>query len=361
MIEALLLDLLMIVFTLLALGLSRAGKSSRTERILILACAVASAYMNVSAADTASPRSVVAYAVAPVALAVVVDRVVAVIRRHVLAAEEASAWTAMGRALLAASRVAGVTALYSLRFVLAPPSTATGLRRMVLDAAPLPGLDAPEEPRAIDPPPTKKAALLALYRVHPEYGVRASAARVAAELAPQAGLQPGTARAYRVRRARGEGVMTVIILAAIALVLVARPDRALTVFSGDRIRRMRWRIRLRLHPGPGFASPAELVFRWGRLAALHHGRRARPGLKLHHRLRSRTTGYAVRLGRGQWFRRAYARLEDQVLILRRAEDRQERACVADRILDHPGPVLATSTRADLYESTAGARALRGPV
>ena len=195
-IEALLLDLLMIVFTLLALGLSRAGKSSRTERILILACAVASAYMNVSDADTASPRSVVAYAVAPVALAVVVDRVVAVIRRHVLAAEEASAWTAMGRALLAASRVAGVTALYSLRFVLAPPSTATGLRRMVLDAAPLPGLDAPEEPRAIDPPPTKKAALLALYRVHPEYGVKASAARVAGELAAQAGLQPGTARAY---------------------------------------------------------------------------------------------------------------------------------------------------------------------
>ena len=36
-IEALLLDLLMIVFTLLALGLSRAGKSARAERALILA------------------------------------------------------------------------------------------------------------------------------------------------------------------------------------------------------------------------------------------------------------------------------------------------------------------------------------
>ena len=62
------------------------GRASpaRTERALILACAIASAYMNVSDADTASPRSVVAYAVAPVALAVVVDRVVAVIRRHVL-------------------------------------------------------------------------------------------------------------------------------------------------------------------------------------------------------------------------------------------------------------------------------------
>jgi Protein of unknown function (DUF2637) len=196
-IEALLLDVLMIVFTLLALGLSRAGKSSRTERALILACAAASAYMNVSAADTASPRSVVAYAVAPIALAVVVDRVVAVIRRHVLGDDEASAWTAVGCAVVAAVRLSGAVALYSLRFVLAPPSTAAGLRRMVLAAAPLPEVAgvAPEVP-AIEPPPTKKAALLALYRAHPDYGNRASAAKVAAELAPQAGLQPGTARAY---------------------------------------------------------------------------------------------------------------------------------------------------------------------
>ena len=64
-IEALLLDLLMIMFTLLALGLSRAGQSARTERFLILACAAASAYMNVAAADVASPRSVAAYAIAP--------------------------------------------------------------------------------------------------------------------------------------------------------------------------------------------------------------------------------------------------------------------------------------------------------
>src|SRR6516165_4076784 len=141
-IEALLLDLLMIVFTLLALGLSRAGKSSRTERALILACALASAYMNVSAADTASPRSVVAYAVAPVALAVVVDRVVAVIRRHVLGDDEASAWTALGRAVMAAVRLAGLVLLYSLRFALATSETAGGLRRMVLEAAPLPGLPA---------------------------------------------------------------------------------------------------------------------------------------------------------------------------------------------------------------------------
>jgi hypothetical protein len=238
-IEALLLDVLMIVFTLLALGLSRAGKSSRTERALILVCAAASAYMNMSAADTASPRSVVAYAVAPIALAVVVDRVVAVIRRHVLGDDEDSAWTALGRALLIAGRLAGLAALYGLRFVLAPRPTATGLRRMVLDAAPLPtaaeiqapiagsgrcqvrvGLDrygelvpclnaipcadhpdgkgpVPLAPfPAVKPPPTKKAALLALYRVHPDYGNRAAAAKVAAELAPQVELSPGTARSY---------------------------------------------------------------------------------------------------------------------------------------------------------------------
>jgi hypothetical protein len=161
-IEALLLDLLMIVFTLLALGLSRAGQSARAERVLSLLCAAASSYMNVSAADVASPRSVAAHAVAPVALAVMVDRVVAVIRRHILAA----------------------------------PETARGLRRMVLDATPLPALPEAPAPGTIEPSCTKKAVLLALYRAHPDYGDRGTASRVAAQLAPQAGLQPGTARSY---------------------------------------------------------------------------------------------------------------------------------------------------------------------
>ena len=186
----------MIVFTLLALGLSWAGKSSRTERALILACAAASAYMNVSAADTASPRSVVAYAVAPVALAVVVDRVVAVIRRHVLGQDEGSAWTVAGRASVAAARLAGLTLLYLLRFALAAPSTARGLRQVVLDAAPLPGVITAQVLAGDQGPEPERPGtrLLAAYRAHPEYGVRSAAARIATELAPQAGLEPGTAR-----------------------------------------------------------------------------------------------------------------------------------------------------------------------
>jgi hypothetical protein len=175
-IEALLLDLLMIVFTLLALGLARAGQSARAERALILACAAASAYMNVSAADVASPRSVAAYAVAPVALAVVVDRVVAVIRRHVLADRGPSAWLSLGRAAAAAVKIAGLVGLYCLRFALAAPQTARGLRRIVLDAAPLPPLPEPPATEAIEPCRTKKAVLLALYRAHPDYGIAAEPA-----------------------------------------------------------------------------------------------------------------------------------------------------------------------------------------
>ena len=194
-VEALLLDLLMIVFTLLALGLSRAGQPARAERALILLCAAASAYMNVSAADVASPRSVAAYAVAPVALAVAVDRVAAVIRRHVLA-EEPSAWTTVGRAAAAAAKITGIALLYCLRFALAAPQTARGLRRMVLAATPLPALPEAPAPETVEPPCTKKAVLLALYRAHPDYGDRSRASRVATELAAQAGLQPGTARSY---------------------------------------------------------------------------------------------------------------------------------------------------------------------
>jgi hypothetical protein len=149
--------------------------------------------MNVSAADLASPRSVAAYAVAPVALAVAVDRVVAVIRRHVLADEEPSAWITLGRATAAAAKITGRTGLYLLRFAPASPQTARGLRQMVLNAATLPPRNEAPGPQAIGAPRTKKAAL---YRAHPDYGNRRTASRIAAELAPQAGLQAGTARTY---------------------------------------------------------------------------------------------------------------------------------------------------------------------
>jgi hypothetical protein len=226
-IEAIGLDVGMAIFSLLALGLAMAGQSARIERILIVVCALGSAGQNYAAADVTSPRSVAAYVVPPVFLAVVVDRVIAVVRRHVLGDCERSAWSGLGKA-----------ALYGLRFILAAPSTSSGLRRLVLELTPLPELE-PARVLAIEPlkdeappnrcpvkignepgalcgkplpcpdhlpvnltePPelaegSKKDRLLWWYRQHPAYGDRGQSAAMATLIAAKIGLSPGTARAY---------------------------------------------------------------------------------------------------------------------------------------------------------------------
>ena len=101
-IEAAMLDAGMIILSALGIGLALAGKPSKAERFLIMVCAGLSAFMNYAAADTASWRSVVAYVAAPVFLAVIVDRVISVIRRHVLPMDAESAWVPLGRGLRAA-------------------------------------------------------------------------------------------------------------------------------------------------------------------------------------------------------------------------------------------------------------------
>ncbi len=178
-----------------------------------MACALGSAAQNYAAADVSSPRSVAAYVAPALFLALVVDRVVAVIRRHVLGDAERSVWATVGRALTALARAFAVVLLYALRFVLAPPSTGAGLRQVVLNATPLPAaparpeLPAAEEVPAIDPPPvteppelegaSKKARLAWWYEQ--DAGLRRTGQRIAAaakRLAPKVDLSEGTARAY---------------------------------------------------------------------------------------------------------------------------------------------------------------------
>jgi hypothetical protein len=208
-IEAASLDLGMVIFTLLALGLAMAGQTARIERALIVACALGSAGQNYAAADVSSPRSVAAYAVPAVFLALVVDRVVAVVRRHVLGAAERSVWATVGRAAALLAKGLGFVLLYLLRFFLAPPSTGAGLRRVVLNATPLPAapeLPPAEEVRAIDPPlaaeppelegASKKARLAWWYQQDPDYGNRAAVATAAKRLCDRVSLSEGTARAY---------------------------------------------------------------------------------------------------------------------------------------------------------------------
>ena len=139
LIEALIADVAMVTCSLLALGMACAGQSAKVARLLVVVFAGLSAGMNYLAADVTSFRSVAVYVMPPVVFAVCTDQTVAVIRRHGLGIAEDSAWAVLGRLVLAAVRLAGIILLYGLRFILAPAETAKGLRRMVLNAAPLPG------------------------------------------------------------------------------------------------------------------------------------------------------------------------------------------------------------------------------
>jgi hypothetical protein len=216
-IEALALDLAMTIFSLLALGLARAGKPSRAERVLIQACAAASGVMNFAAANDASPKSVLAYVMPPVLLAVVADRVISVARRHVLGDDERSPWQPLGRAAALMLRGVGRAGLYGVRLAAAPPGTVRGLRRALLDATPLPGAvtragaGMPSLPaggrkaigsttgrRAGSRAGSKTARFLAL--VTDRYGPLAdfpveNVSRACTELAPEVGLNTGAARA----------------------------------------------------------------------------------------------------------------------------------------------------------------------
>ena len=160
LIEALIADVAMVVCSLLALGMACAGQSAKVVRLLVVVFAGLSAGMNYLAADVSSFRSVAVYVMPPVVFAVCTDQTVAVIRRHGLGIAEDSAWTVLGRLVLAAGRLAGIILLYSLRFILAPAETATGLRRMVLNAAPLPGAvqDRPVPEAALEAAPVPESA-----------------------------------------------------------------------------------------------------------------------------------------------------------------------------------------------------------
>jgi hypothetical protein len=138
LIEALIADVALVVCSLLALGMARAGQSAKVARLLVVMFAGLSAGMNYLAADVTSVRSVAVYVMPPAVFAVCTDQVVCVVRRHGLGIGEDSAWTALGRIVVAAARLARLILLYSLRLFLAPAETARGLRRMVLAAAPLP-------------------------------------------------------------------------------------------------------------------------------------------------------------------------------------------------------------------------------
>ena len=128
-----------------------------------------------------------------------------------------------------------------------------------------------------------------------------------------------------------------------------------------RVRYLRLRLHLRLHPGRGHASVFELWLRWGRLAAFRRSGRSRPSLPVvaaagrspdEHSAcgwagRSTGTGCAVPL-------------EEHLLIDGPAADLQDRACWPASSCTTPARWSSTTTKHDVFQLTSGIRSRLRP-
>ncbi|MBG0826151.1 TraM recognition domain-containing protein [Planomonospora sp. ID91781] len=118
---------------------------------------------------------------------------------------------------------------------------------------------------------------------------------------------------------------------------------------------LRFRVRLGMHPGPGFAGLIELRRGYGLGPARAIAKRSRPSLTWKDRRFGPAHEYAVFLGWAKPLRRrAYATLRDVTLTIAPPQQGKT-AAAAGRVMDAPGPALATSIRGDLITLTAGVR------
>jgi Protein of unknown function (DUF2637) len=190
--EALIPDAAALVFACLGIALALHGRHALRARALNLASVAASVFMNAIAAAPGW-RNLAIWAMPPVAYALASDTLIGVVRvRHRQLADDTPT----------PLTVLGGLARWLLRLALAPASTLTGFRAWVLAECPVaPGRRAPAPGPAPAPPPrkaTKTARFLAMAaeRHGPLASVPLDAvAAISADLAPKAGLHPGTARA----------------------------------------------------------------------------------------------------------------------------------------------------------------------
>ena len=127
-----------------------------------------------------------------------------------------------------------------------------------------------------------------------------------------------------------------------------------------RVRHMRIRVRLRLHPGKGHATIVELWWRWGRLAAFRRSRRTRPALSLIQRILAPACAYSILAGRAHYRHALRLPLDEHAVIFSPPRGGKT-GWLARVILRYPGPVVSTTTKHDVYQLTSGVRAWRGPV
>ncbi len=126
-----------------------------------------------------------------------------------------------------------------------------------------------------------------------------------------------------------------------------------------RVRYLRLRLHLRLHPGRGHATAFELWMRWGRLAAFRRSRLSRRSLSGWRRL-LRPDQHSLVIGRAHYGHRLRIPVEEHALIMAPPRTRKT-GLLAKIVLHYPGPVVSTTTKHDVFELTSGIRSRRGPV
>ena len=157
----------------------------------------------------------------------------------------------------------------------------------------------------------------------------------------------------------------VVMIAAAGIVLTAikwafLPFLPWRELPRHRIRHMRVRLYLRLHPGAGHASAAELHLRWGRLAMLRRSRRTRPSLTLADRLLGPASAYSILTGRAHYRHAVRLPLDEHAVVISPPREGKT-GWLSSVILRYPGPVVSTTTKHDVFALTSGVRSGRGPV
>ena len=201
--EAAIPDAAALVFACLGIALALHGRRAIRARILNLASVGTSVFMNTIAAAPGW-RNLAVQAMPPVAYALASDTLISVVRAWAIARHQ-DLDLALVPEEMTPLAVAGGLVLWLLRLALAPVSTLSGFRAWVLEQCPVapgrrhapgPRPASPRHPAGV-PRPGKTARFLIL--VTERHGSLASipldrVAGIAADLAPQADLNAGSAR-----------------------------------------------------------------------------------------------------------------------------------------------------------------------
>ncbi|HET9897677.1 MAG TPA: type IV secretory system conjugative DNA transfer family protein [Streptosporangiaceae bacterium] len=160
--------------------------------------------------------------------------------------------------------------------------------------------------------------------------------------------------------------MRFIVLIAVSGVCLAAVKWAFLPFipwrrlPRHRVRYLRLRLHLRLHPGSGHASVAELWLRWGRPAMFRRSRRSRPSLTVAQRVLSPASDTSILMGRAHYGHALRLPLDEHAVVTSPPRSGKT-GWLASVVMPYPGPVVSTTTKHDMFALTSGIRARRGPV